>query len=56
MIDETNPTMCNRGNVYITVKHILVEYPKILAILRKYCNNPSMITMLKETDTITSLP
>jgi len=46
----TNPPMCNRCNMHITVKHILVECPKFQLAIRKYYNNPSLVNMLKETD------
>lgn len=42
--------MCNKCNVDIAVTHILVEYPRYLAICRKYYSNPSMLGMLKKTD------
>ena len=46
----TDPPMCDRCNTQITVKHILVESTKFTAIRRKYYNNPSVISMLKETN------
>lgn len=40
--------MCNRCDVQLTVKHIMGNCPKFLATCKNYCNNPSVISMLKE--------
>ena len=50
MVRGLDPPVCDRCNVRITVKHILVECRKYIATRRKYYNNPSLITMLREAD------
>ena len=50
MVRGTDPPYCNRCNVRITVKHVLVECQKYTAVRRKYYNSPTLITMLRETD------
>ena len=50
MVSGMDPPICNRCNVQLTVKHVLVECRKYTASRRKYFNNPSLTTMLRETD------
>ena len=45
-----DPPICDKCNVRITVKHTLVECRKYIASRRKYYNNPSLTTMLRETN------
>ena len=50
MVSGMDPPICSRCNVQLTVKHVLVECRKYTASRRKYFNNPSLTTMLRETD------
>ena len=50
MVRGLDPPVCDRCNVRMTVKHILLECRKYIAARRKYYNHPSLITMLREAD------
>ena len=50
MVRGIDPPVCDRCSVQVTVKHILIECEKFTAARRKYYNNPSLSTMLRETD------
>ena len=50
MVKGKDPPICNRCNSQITVNHVLVECRKYDAARRKYFSNPSLASMLKETD------
>ena len=50
MVRGLDPPVCDRCSVLTTVKHIFVECGKYIAPRRKYYNNASLTTMLRETD------
>ena len=50
MVRGLDPPICDRCNVHTTVKHVLVECGKYTASRRKYYSNPSLTTMLRETN------
>lgn len=50
MESRTNPPMCNKCNVHIMVKHMLVDCSNALGTCKTYCNNSNTITIFKETD------
>ena len=50
MVRGLDPPVCDRCNVRTTVKHIAVECGKYTASRRKYYSNPSLTTMLRETE------
>lgn len=51
----TNPSVWDRYEVHTAVKHVMVECLKCFMTHKKYYSNPSIMTMLKETDDISTI-